>query len=449
MSGLVHVTATAKDDGYDDWTCQQLFNGTPPCLDTADPVSFDIVVGSDGLWTTDDEVMLDEDPDPNPWPIDVLGNDILPAGATVTAVSQGTLGTVAIAPDGGAVRYAPATNAHGMDTFTYTATDSTGKTEMGTVFVLITEINDDPDALNDTITVTENAPATGVPVLANDSDVDGDALTITGMTNGAKGGVVITGGGTGLTYQPNPGATGADSFTYTIADGRGGSASATVAVTITAARVAPITAAPDARIRKQTVGTKTTKVRVTWSATSGAAIASYKVQLQVDGGAWTTIDARATTPRIDRTFTNARTYRFRVRATDRRGATGRYAYSPTFRIWRFQDSSAEVHLDGHWTTKRVSGPLGSHSFSASSAASATLLTTMRDIAVVSTRTPRSGRAEVWIDGSLAATIDLHAGSKQYREVVFRHHFATLAGHTVELRPVGDGRIHLDAVLVLR
>ncbi len=74
---------------------------------------------------------------------------------------------------------------------------------------------------------------------------------------------------------------------------------------------------------------------------------------------------------------------------------------------------------------------------------------MRDVAVVATQTPTSGQAEVWIDGSLAATIDLHARSKQFRKVVFRHHFDSVAGHTVELRPVGDGRVHLDAFLVLR
>ena len=71
---------------------------------------------------------------------------------------------------------------------------------------------------------------------------EGDTRTITGTTNGAKGVVVITGGGTGLTYKPNLNANGSDTFTYTISDGHGGVATGTVNVTIT-----PVNDVPDAR----------------------------------------------------------------------------------------------------------------------------------------------------------------------------------------------------------
>ena len=76
----------------------------------------------------------------------------------------------------------------------------------------------------DSFTIGQNSPATAVPVLGNDSDPDGDARTITGKTNGSHGTVVITGAGTGLTYQPTAGYLGPDTFTYTISDGHGGSA---------------------------------------------------------------------------------------------------------------------------------------------------------------------------------------------------------------------------------
>ena len=59
-------------------------------------------------------------------------------------------------------------------------------------------------------------------MLTNDSDPDGDTLTITAKTNGAHGSVAITGGGTGLTYDPVQLYVGTDVFTYTISDGRGG-----------------------------------------------------------------------------------------------------------------------------------------------------------------------------------------------------------------------------------
>ena len=60
-----------------------------------------------------------------------------------------------------------------------------------------------PVAVNDTKTVAEDSGANTIDVLANDTDVDGGAKTITAVTQPANGTVVITGGGTGLTYQPS------------------------------------------------------------------------------------------------------------------------------------------------------------------------------------------------------------------------------------------------------
>ena len=74
-------------------------------------------------------------------------------------------------------------------------------------------------------------------------DVDGDVLTIIAKTNGTNGTVAITGGGTGLTYRPNPNFSGDDSFTYTISDGHL-SDTGTVTVHVGGANDPPI-AAPD------------------------------------------------------------------------------------------------------------------------------------------------------------------------------------------------------------
>ena len=88
--------------------------------------------------------------------------------------------------------------------------------------------NRNPYVINDTATTPSGSVS--VDVLANDSDPDGDSLSISSVTNGQNGTVSIT--GNRLLYQPNSGFAGTDTFTYTATDGNGGSGTATVTVTI-------------------------------------------------------------------------------------------------------------------------------------------------------------------------------------------------------------------------
>ena len=92
--------------------------------------------------------------------------------------------------------------------------------------------------MNDAATTAEDT-AVSIAVLANDTDPDGDPLTVTGVGTPAHGSAVVNANGT-ITYTPAANYTGADSFTYTISDGQGGSATATVSVTVTAANDAPV-----------------------------------------------------------------------------------------------------------------------------------------------------------------------------------------------------------------
>jgi sugar lactone lactonase YvrE len=91
--------------------------------------------------------------------------------------------------------------------------------------------NQTPKAGEDSLVTTEDTPIS-LNVLANDSDVDGDAIAVTASTNGARGTVNCTVGGT-CTYTPSKDFFGADSFTYTVTDSRGAPASGTVKVTVT------------------------------------------------------------------------------------------------------------------------------------------------------------------------------------------------------------------------
>jgi parallel beta-helix repeat protein len=87
-----------------------------------------------------------------------------------------------------------------------------------------------PIATSDTVTTSAKS-SVRVAVLANDSDPDGDSLTITSVTQGAGGKVTINTDGT-ITYTPTTNFVGSDSFSYTINDGHGGTATATVKVTV-------------------------------------------------------------------------------------------------------------------------------------------------------------------------------------------------------------------------
>ena len=98
--------------------------------------------------------------------------------------------------------------------------------------------NQPPAASDDAATVVEDSGANPVNVLANDSDPEGDPLSIQSVTQPANGMVVITGGGTGLTYTPNanycntPPGTAPDTFTYTLAPGSPATTTATVRMTV-------------------------------------------------------------------------------------------------------------------------------------------------------------------------------------------------------------------------
>ena len=106
-------------------------------------------------------------------------------------------------------------------------------------------VNRAPVANNDTYFVNEDSPliVTAPGLLANDSDPDGDALTVTAVTQPTNG-VLVSNGDGGFTYTPDTDYFGPDSFTYTISDGKGGMATATVNITVRPINDAPV-ATPD------------------------------------------------------------------------------------------------------------------------------------------------------------------------------------------------------------
>ncbi len=98
-------------------------------------------------------------------------------------------------------------------------------------------VNTPPVANGDSLVTSANtslAVAAGA-LLANDTDADGDPLTVSAVESSSAAGGTVTPNGTGSwTYAPPSAFVGSDSFGYTIADGRGGSADGTVTVTVAA-----------------------------------------------------------------------------------------------------------------------------------------------------------------------------------------------------------------------
>src|SRR5205085_2085364 len=92
--------------------------------------------------------------------------------------------------------------------------------------------------MGDTTTTAEDTTV-AIAVLTNDSDPEGDTLTVSGVSTPAHGSATANADGT-ITYTPALNYNGADSFTYTISDGHGGTATGTVDVTITAVNDAPV-----------------------------------------------------------------------------------------------------------------------------------------------------------------------------------------------------------------
>jgi uncharacterized delta-60 repeat protein len=166
----------------------------------------------------------------------VLANDSDPDGNPLTvAIATAPANGTAVANPNGTVTYTPNAGFTGVTTFTYTVSDGQGGTSTASVNVTVSPQpggNRPPVAVNDVAVTGFNAPVV-VAVLANDSDPDGNPLTVAIATAPANGTAVANPNGT-VTYTPNAGFIGTNTFTYSISDGQGGVATASVNVTVSA-----------------------------------------------------------------------------------------------------------------------------------------------------------------------------------------------------------------------
>jgi hypothetical protein len=240
VTAPAHGTATVSTNDLVLYTPASGFTGQ-------DQFTYRISDGHGGIASATVTVsVLDNIPPIVNCPGDITTAATSPAGAVVnyvaSAVDAGGLRDFTCVPPTGS------TFPIGQTTVTCTAVDLATNTASCSFKVTVTSGNEAPIARNDTAVTQVNTPVT-INVLANDSDPDGDPLTLTTTSSAAHGVLSLVPAGLVL-YTPNPGYIGPDSFTYQISDGHGGSATATVTVTVNPANLPPVA---DASATERTV----------------------------------------------------------------------------------------------------------------------------------------------------------------------------------------------------
>ncbi|EJG2006533.1 tandem-95 repeat protein [Vibrio parahaemolyticus] len=228
VNGVATITPTA------DWNGKETITFTakdPSGESVSQTVDFTVAPVAD---IVADKATVVED---TPTIIKVLGNDTFEGNDKVVSLdtNNGPVnGTVSVNPDG-SVTYTPNDNYHGTDSFTYIVT-SGGVSESTTVSVDVTPVNDAPVAKDDIATTQEDTAVT-IDVLPNDSDVDGDKLSIESASVPKEQGTVEVVDGK-LVFTPAENFNGDAEITYTVTDGEL-TDEAKVAVTVNPVNDAP------------------------------------------------------------------------------------------------------------------------------------------------------------------------------------------------------------------
>ncbi|MFM2477038.1 Ig-like domain-containing protein [Celerinatantimonas sp. MCCC 1A17872] len=248
-------TVTINADGTITYTPNANFNGSDTITYTVSDgnggtttatVAVTVNAVNDAPTATDSTASTDED---TPVTLSVLDNASDVEGDTLSVTTaSATNGTVTINADG-TITYTPNANFNGSDTITYTVSDGNSGSTTATVAVTVNAVNDAPTANNDITQTDEDTPVT-IDVLANDVDVDGDTLTVTSAT--ASSGVITINADNTITYTPNPNFNGTDTVIYTISDGNGGTAQATLQIDVEPVNDSPIVTSSSAQTDEDT-----------------------------------------------------------------------------------------------------------------------------------------------------------------------------------------------------
>ena len=232
------------------------------------------IASNDALTVTED--------DPQGY-VDVVANDVDPDGDAllVSIIQSAAFGSEWVVGD--SVGYTPNANFFGNDTVVYSVCDqlSPALCDTDTVFITVTPVNDAPIALNDTVTVNEDAVDAVFIVLLNDSDLENDGLTVTILTSSSNGSDTVSFGDS-ILYSPNLNYNGLDSIQYLVCDDGSPSACDTAMVYIT---VTPVNDPPEAVVDLFTVTEDTTNAVVDVQS-NDSDVEGSALTTSVIGGPW-------------------------------------------------------------------------------------------------------------------------------------------------------------------
>ena len=190
---------------------------------TVNPVN-DAPVADDQAVVTSEDTAL---------PITLTASDADGDPLTFAIVAGPANGTLSGAPP--SLVYTPAPDFYGADAFTFTASDGQATSNVATVSITVTAVNDPPVAADRQVTTDEDV---AVAITLTGSDPDGDPLTFILASLPASG--TLSGTPPDLSYAPNPDFNGGDTFTFTVEDGQTTSAVATVTITVNPVNDPPV-----------------------------------------------------------------------------------------------------------------------------------------------------------------------------------------------------------------
>ena len=268
--GSGNTPATDTDsDGTPDWLDRDSDNDGIP--DASDANRTVVDVPNTAPLATGTSLTTGED---TPASGSVTATDAENDPITFSLVAQAGNGTAAVNGDG-TFTYTPNADYSGSDSFTVVASDASASSNVVTVSVTVTPVNDAPVTTDGALTVAEDSSANAGTV--SGTDIEGDALTFALASGPANGSVTVNADGT-FSYTPNANFNGTDSFTFTANDGTVDSAPATVTITVTPVNDAPVatagtlTVAEDNSANAGTVsGTDTDGDTLTYALSAGPA----------------------------------------------------------------------------------------------------------------------------------------------------------------------------------